>query len=107
MREKTGDLENLNDHDHGHIPYLVLLLHYLESWKASHGNKPPTDYSEKKTFKEMVQNGARRNTAEGEENFDEAVAAVLKSLNPPSISSGLREVFEAVECQKPNADVCS
>ena len=53
----------------------------------------------------MVENGARKNNAEGgEENFDEAAAAVLKSLNSPSISGGLREVFNSPSCKDPTPE---
>ena len=100
VEEKTGQLEALSDHEHGHVPYLFLLLHYLEKWKKSHDGKPPQDYSQKKEFKALIEKEARMNNPEGgEENFDEAAAAVLKSLNLPSISSGLREVFESEACR--------
>ncbi len=100
MKTKTKNLDALSDHEHGHIPYLLLLLHFLEEWKASHDGKPPASYQEKKAFKAKVEEGARRNNAEGgEENFDEAAAAVLKSLNPPSISSGVREVLESKDAE--------
>ncbi|KAF6236060.1 hypothetical protein HO173_005688 [Letharia columbiana] len=100
LEKKTGNLGLLSDHDHGHVPYLLILLHFLNVWNASHDSQAPANYSEKKEFKALVESGARRNNSEGgEENFDEAAAAVLKSLNPHSISSGLREVFEADACQ--------
>lgn len=100
MQVKTKGLESLSDHDHGHIPYLLLLLYFLDIWKSSHNGQAPANYSEKKEFKALVESGARKNNAEGgEENFDEATAAVLKSLNPPSISSGLREVFDSEDCK--------
>lgn len=100
MKTKTANLDTLSDHEHGHIPYLLLLLHFLEEWKASHEGKPPASYQEKKAFKAMVEEGARRNNADGgEENFDEAAAAVLKSLNPPSLSSGVREVLESKDAE--------
>lgn len=103
---RTSNLDSLDDHEHGHVPYLLLLLHYLKSWRASHDGRPPDNYGEKIDFKILVQTGARTNNAEGgEENYDEAVASVLKSLNPPSISSGLREIFEADECVLIKADV--
>ncbi len=106
MRTKTKDLGSLSDHEHGHIPYLLLLLHFLENWKASHDGKPPESYQEKKAFKVMIEEGARRNNAEGgEENFNEAAAAVLKSLNPPSISSGVREVLESEDAKDLNLKV--
>ena len=93
--DMTKDIDNLSDHEHGHIPYLVLLLHFLEVWKKSHEGKLPGTYKEKKEFQKMVAAGARTNTPEGgEENFDEAVAAVVKTVTLPSISSAVREVFE-------------
>ena len=100
LEKKTGNLNSLSDHDHGHVPYLLILLHYLNVWKALHEGQVPANYSEKKDFKALVESGARTDNSEGgEENFDEAAAAVLKSLNPSSISSGLREVFDADDCQ--------
>lgn len=106
MREKVGNLIFQSDHEHGHVPYLLLLLHYLNVWKASRRDgKPPKDYAEKKEFIALVAEGARTSNPEGgEENFDEAKANVLKSLNPPSISNGLREVFDAEDCKNPTKD---
>ena len=84
VKEKTADLEQMDDEQHGHVPYLLLLLHYLEKWKSIHGGEPPQNYKEKVEFREMVREGTRTKNAEGgEENFEEAVGAVLKSLNPP------------------------
>ena len=106
VRLKAGKLEDLDDHAHGHVPYVLLLLHYLDVYKAAHGGNPPTNYSEKKDFKSLVQKGARTDNAEGgEENYDEAIASVLKSLNPPSIARGLRETFDAEDCRLPRSDV--
>ena len=97
--EKTKDLESMNENDHGHVPYMLLLLHYLEEWKKSHNGKVPSIYREKNQFREMVRHGMRSNNAEGgEENYEEAIAAVLKSLNEPTPSSAVRDVFNAVEC---------
>ncbi|MDI1486507.1 MAG: hypothetical protein OHK93_005738 [Ramalina farinacea] len=85
-KEKTSNLDSLSDHDHGHIPYLLLLLHYLEEWKASHNDLPPQNYSEKKEFKDLVTAGARTSNPEGgEENYDEAAAA--NPLSPSTTSS--------------------
>ena len=107
MRVKTRDLDTISDHEHGHIPYLLLLLYHLEIWKQSHNDNPPNNFQEKKAFKAQVEKGARMRSAEGAgENFEEAIKAVNKSLNAPEISSGLREVFEAEECKTPAASVC-
>lgn len=76
-----------------------MLLHFLEQWKKDHGGEVPQTYKEKTEFRTSVSQAARTNNPEGsEENFDEAVAAVLKSLNPPQASSSVKEIFTAPEC---------
>ncbi|KAK0745113.1 hypothetical protein B0T21DRAFT_359056 [Apiosordaria backusii] len=91
----TKDIDNLSDFEHGHLPYVVILLHYLEKWKAEHGGGYPSTYKEKTEFRRVVQSAARTKNAEGgEENFDEAAAAVLKTLVVPSLPPGLKEIFE-------------
>lgn len=91
----TENIESLSDHDHGHLPYVVILLHYLDQWKETHNGAYPSTYKEKAEFRKMVADATRRSNAEGgEENFDEAVAAVMVTVTPPSLPSGLKEVFE-------------
>ncbi|KAE8450354.1 hypothetical protein EG329_006428 [Mollisiaceae sp. DMI_Dod_QoI] len=92
--ELTSDINNLSAHEHGHIPYLVILLYFLEKWKAEHGSLPST-YKEKTAFRTAVAAGARTDTAEGgEENFDEAAAAVLKTISTPTLPSSVKVVFD-------------
>ena len=106
MEVKTHDLESLSAHEHGHIPYLLLLLYYLQKWKSSHAGRLPSGFPEKRAFRELVDKAMRRDNPEGaEENFEEAVKAVNKSLNPPEISSGLRDIFDSEDCKKSNAEV--
>lgn len=105
---KTEGLAAMNAHDHGHVPYVLLLLHHLEDWKRSHEGKVPTVYREKNEFRELVTKGMRTGNAEGgEENYEEAIAAVLKSLNEPMPSSAVKEVFNADECKNLAEDVGS
>lgn len=90
----TKDIDALGNHEHGHIPYVVLLLHFLEKWKETHGDYP-TKYADKTEFRKTVAAAARTDTPEGgEENFDEAAAAVVKTVVPPSVPSSLKEVFD-------------
>ncbi|KAJ5120807.1 uncharacterized protein N7515_010195 [Penicillium bovifimosum] len=98
---KLENLETMDDHEHGHVPYLLLLLHFLEQWKHSHQGNAPSNYKEKTEFREFVRSQARTSNPEGgEENFDEAVAAVLKTITPFSLRSSIREIFEMNECQQ-------
>lgn len=102
---RISNLDSLDDQQHGHIPYILLLLHYLVKWKETHNNTLPSNYKEKSEFRDLVRANARTNNPEGgEENFDEAVAAVLKSLNPFSLRSSIREIFEMDECKNLKPD---
>lgn len=99
-----GDLDSMEDHDHGHVPYILILLYYLEKWKQSHEGKLPNTFKEKTAFRNLIRAGARTENAEGgEENFDEAAAAVLKTIAPFAIKSGCREMFEKESCRNLNA----
>ncbi|KAJ6129181.1 hypothetical protein N7512_001961 [Penicillium capsulatum] len=96
-----GDLDQMDDHQHGHVPYILLLLRFLEQWKSSHQGTVPSNYKEKTEFREFVRSQARTSNAEGgEENFDEAVAAVLKTIAPFSLRSSVREIFEMDSCKQ-------
>lgn len=98
-QDMTADLDSMKPEDHGHVPYIALLLHFLAEWKKEHNGQVPQTYKEKTEFRTAVSQAARTNNPEGgEENFDEAVAAVLKSLNPPQASSAVKEIFTAPEC---------
>ena len=102
-RSKTAALDKLSDDDHGHVPYLLLLLHLLEQWRQMHGSYPAT-YKDKAAFRETVRAAARTGNPEGgEENFDEAAAAVIKALNPPAVPAGLRAIFAEPECAHPTS----
>lgn len=97
--DSLGDLSTLSDHDHGHVPYILLLLYYLRVWKASHNDTYPSTFKEKTGFRELVRSGARVNNPEGgEENYDEACAAVLKSIGPPPIERGCKEMLSMSSC---------
>lgn len=92
--EMTRDIDHLDNHEHGHLPYVVILLHYLRAWKDAHGDYP-RKYADKKAFQKMVAAGERVDNPEGgEENFAEAVAAVVKTVVAPTLPSSLKEVFE-------------
>ncbi|KAG6015828.1 hypothetical protein E4U54_002884 [Claviceps lovelessii] len=98
------NIEHQDDHDHSHLPLVVILLHFLEKWKLGHGGNVPKTYSEKLAFRALVAQGSRTNNSEGgEENFDEAVSAVMKYINQPSLPESLRQVFQDKDHLKENA----
>ncbi|KAK5060195.1 hypothetical protein LTR84_010080 [Exophiala bonariae] len=96
--DALGDITNLSDHDHGHVPYILLLLHYLREWKTSHDDKYPSNFKEKTEFRDFVRSGTRTSNPEGgEENYDEATAAVLKSIAAPPVGSGCKNLFSMAQ----------
>ena len=93
-REMTKDIDSLDDHDHGHIPYVVLLLHYLEKWRQSHGGENPISSKDKREFRHLILSSARTSNPEGgEENFQEAEAAINKNIVAPRLEDGVKEIF--------------
>jgi amyloid beta precursor protein binding protein 1 len=104
-RKKTEALESMDDHAHGHVPYLLLILYYLEKWQKENDGKFPSNYKEKNEFKKFLNAGMRMSSAEGsEENYEQAVAAVLKNLNEPMPNSSVKEVFNSPECTQLTGD---
>jgi amyloid beta precursor protein binding protein 1 len=93
--KQTNGLESMSAHEKGHIPYVCLLLYYVNKWKTQNEGKLPEVYKDKSAVRNMI-------GAEGgnEENFEEAYAATLKSLNPSETPSAVREIFNAQETQQ-------
>ncbi|PNY24911.1 NEDD8-activating enzyme E1 regulatory subunit [Tolypocladium capitatum] len=91
----TKDIDTLDNHDHGHLPLVVILLHYLSVWKQTHGDAYPITYTDKIAFRSFVADAMRRDNPEGgEENFEEAISAVMKHVTVPSVPRSLKQVFE-------------
>lgn len=94
----------MSDHVHGHVPYVVLILHYLSLWKSEHDGKPPSSYDEKTAFKDLIRENMRTHVSGGsEENYDEAIAASLKNLRKAEISSEAKPVYNDPRCIDPGA----
>ena len=103
--DALGDLPSMADHDHGHIPYILILLHTLKVYKATHDDTYPSTFKDKTAFRDLVRSAARTNNPEGgEENFDEACAAVLKTIAPPPIGSGCKDMFSMPSCTDLTSD---
>lgn len=94
-KEMTKDIDGMDNHEHGHVPLVVILLHYLDLWKHSHDGAYPVSYQDKTAFRNMVSDAMRRDNPEGgEENFEEAVGAVMKHVVKPALPNTLKQVFD-------------
>lgn len=65
------DLSALENHQHGHVPYPIILKKAANAWRSNHGDKLPTSFAEKQEFKESVK--AMSRDYNKELNFNEAV----------------------------------
>ncbi|KFH42334.1 NEDD8-activating enzyme E1 regulatory subunit-like protein [Hapsidospora chrysogenum ATCC 11550] len=100
-KEMTKNIDTMDNHEHGHLPLVVILLHYLDKWKQSHDGAYPIAYQDKIAFRNMVSDAMRRDNPEGgEENFEEAVGAVMKHVVKPDLPGTLKQVFE---CSHPDS----
>jgi amyloid beta precursor protein binding protein 1 len=96
-KSMAENIDSLDNHEHGHLPLVVILLHYLQQWQQTHDGAYPTSYADKTAFRKTVSEAMRTNNPEGgEENFEEAIAAVMKHIVAPSIPSSLQQVFDYI-----------
>ncbi|CAG8451854.1 3534_t:CDS:10 [Ambispora leptoticha] len=92
---KTFDFEKIDSLEHNHIPFVVILLKYLEQWRNEHGNKLPSTSAEKNAFKQAIISGKR---VPDEENFDEALAGAWKACSVTKIPSEVERIYNDAAC---------
>ncbi|KAL0570651.1 hypothetical protein V5O48_011318 [Marasmius crinis-equi] len=85
------DFEKLDPTDHGHVPYVIILVHLLDKWKKEHGGNPPKTYDEKKAFKASIL--ALKKKID-EENFDEAEAQAYRCWTETTVPSDIAKLFD-------------
>jgi len=74
------NLDDLDDSDHAHVPYGLLLVKAAQAWQRQHGGKLPATGAERAAFKELLVSRQRKidDCPIPEENFSEAVANAHK-----------------------------
>lgn len=48
------DFKNMDPTDHGHVPYIVILVRAMEEWKASVRSHPSSIHNRSLTFRVLV-----------------------------------------------------
>ncbi|CAG8628129.1 5614_t:CDS:2, partial [Paraglomus occultum] len=92
---QTFDFEGMDNMDHGHIPYVVILVKYLNQWKKEHNGELPKGAQERNLFKETILSGKR---SSDEENFDEAIASIWKACTPTQVPSKVQVILNDPLC---------
>ncbi|KAF7325748.1 NEDD8-activating enzyme E1 regulatory subunit [Mycena kentingensis (nom. inval.)] len=85
------DFANMDQTEHGHIPYVVILVRALADWKAAHDGKAPQTSDEKKQFKEGLQ---AMKVKFDEENFDEAESQAYRCWTETKVPSEISDLFQ-------------
>ncbi|THH11177.1 hypothetical protein EW146_g8138 [Bondarzewia mesenterica] len=83
------DFAGMDPTDHGHIPYIVILVRALEDWKKSHDGIPPK-FSDKKAFQQFI---AAMKMRLDEENFEEAEQQAYRVLTETTVPSEIAELL--------------
>ncbi|KAJ8082084.1 hypothetical protein PM082_007930 [Marasmius tenuissimus] len=85
------DFTKMDPTDHGHVPYVIVLVQLLDKWKKEHGGNPPKTYDEKKAFKASIL--AMKHKID-EENFDEAEAQAYRCWSETTVPSEIAKLFD-------------
>jgi amyloid beta precursor protein binding protein 1 len=73
---KNYDMDSLDQTDHGQVPFVVVLLKYIENWKKQDNSiQIPLSYQQRKELENKIKQGKK---TPDEENFDEAIANVWR-----------------------------
>jgi amyloid beta precursor protein binding protein 1 len=65
------DWDKLDNAQHGHVPYPLILWNVAREWKASHGGALPSSFQEKEEFRQSIR--AKSRNWDNELNFQEAL----------------------------------
>ncbi|KAL6451251.1 NAE1 NEDD8-activating enzyme E1 regulatory subunit [Candida maltosa Xu316] len=86
------DLENLNDQDHAHVPYIVIFIKALDNWRSLNNGQVPVTYGDKKKFRAFVQSLSRN--FQLETNFIEADMAHLRPHQKTEIPNSIIQLIK-------------
>lgn len=88
---ETIELEKMNDNEHTHVPFILLLLHYMQVWKDQHDGRAPSTFAEKTKFKALIRSGMRN---DDEDNFEEAINNVWRACSTTNINADVLNLLE-------------
>jgi len=92
------DIDSLDVAQHAHVPYVVILIRALDSFRRENAGKElPTTREDKERFKQIV---AGMQRSDQEANFSEALDSAYKAWVPYSIPDPVQKVLEL---RTPNA----
>jgi len=91
------DLSSMDNLEHSHTPYLVLLYKYLQKWRDEKKSDWPKSYAEKRQIRDMIRDGIRSNehgVKEDEENFEEAIKNCNSAFTSTRVPGEILEILQ-------------
>lgn len=92
---KSLDVDAMDSAEHGHLPAVVIILRALEQYKASSDGALPKITKERNALKALITQSKR---SADEENFDEALALVIKLARPSIVPDSITKLFSDPQC---------
>jgi amyloid beta precursor protein binding protein 1 len=86
------DMEPLDSMEHGHVPYVVILIKAFKIWKESHNGELPKSFAEKDEFKATVKSMAKNFSKEI--NFTEAIENAYKAFGYEAVPFQIQEILD-------------
>lgn len=85
-------LDDLDDTEHAHVPYLVIFIKALREWKQRHDGIAPLNYADKKQFRTDYVEGMSRDIRV-ETNFMEASQSIHRALQVTAVPDSVQKLF--------------
>ncbi|KAI9338515.1 ThiF family protein [Obelidium mucronatum] len=96
------DLAALENMPFAHVPYVVILMKCLESWKAKHNGSLPQTSADRTAFKASIQ--ALQRPGVEKENFDEALVAAFRACSPTTVPGNVASILKEAKTKSITAE---
>lgn len=82
------------------VPWLVIVNHFLKEWKATNGDRIPSNYKEKSQLRQLIEAAITNN----EENYEEAAKAVNTCFGGGRPNSNAKAILDDERCVNLNKE---
>lgn len=96
---RLGKMKDMDEQQHAHVPYPVLLIAALRSWKEQKGTDAPASFAEKNEFRDLLKSMSRNVNLEM--NFAEAGDNAHLAWADSGVSDDVAEYAPPPTCSTP------
>lgn len=91
------NLDELSPSDREHVPFVVLLLIYLQKWRHQTGKSHPETSEDRAELRELINEG--RIIGTDQENYDECIAAVWRLAKRSTVPRHISDIISSPRAQ--------